>query len=96
MGHESTNFIQRTNDDYAAWCKTYYCAETLDERGFMSLHGLWAWQEQERRIEVERDRLRRALWEWRHLGYSAARDADTDALLNGWSPGPNATNSRAT
>ena len=46
---DSLSFIRKTNDDYVAWCKTYYQADSLDERGMMSLHGLWAWQEQERR-----------------------------------------------
>jgi hypothetical protein len=45
----SPDFIQRTNTEYAKWCKTYYVAEALDHRGMASLHGLWAWQEQERR-----------------------------------------------
>jgi hypothetical protein len=48
--YESNNLIQRTNDDYAAWCKTYYFSESLDERGHRDINGLWAWQEQERRI----------------------------------------------
>lgn len=43
----TTDFIRRTNDDYVAWCKTYYQADALDEFGRASLHGLWAWQEQE-------------------------------------------------
>jgi len=50
-------FFERTTADYAAWCKTYYLPDALDQRGtmtlhgpMMSLHGLWAWQEQERRI----------------------------------------------
>ena len=46
---DSTAWILRTNEDYAAWCKTYYQPDTLDELGMASLHGLWAWQEQERR-----------------------------------------------
>lgn len=50
----SSEFIQMTNEDYSAWCRTYYQAEDLDDRGMVSLHGLWAWQEQERRkIRVE-------------------------------------------
>ena len=44
----SLEFIQKTNAEYSAWCKNYYKADALDERGMMSLHGLWAWQEQER------------------------------------------------
>ena len=44
-------FIVRTNEQYAAWCKTYYRPEALNERGMVSLHGLWAWQEQERRLQ---------------------------------------------
>ena len=52
MKHEA-DFIKRTNEDYVEWCKSFYKPEELDERGMMSLHGLWAWQEQERRF-VER------------------------------------------
>ena len=44
-----SEFIRKTNEDYSAWCGSYYDAAVLDERGMMSLHGLWAWQEQERR-----------------------------------------------
>ena len=50
MTSDTTEFIRRTNLDYSAWCKTYYSEDALNERGMMSLHGLWAWQEQERRI----------------------------------------------
>lgn len=46
---DSPDFIRRTNEDYAAWCATFYRPDALDERGMQSLHGLWAWQEQERR-----------------------------------------------
>lgn len=46
---DSSEFIKRTNEDYSEWCGSYYQADTLDERGMASLHGLWAWQEQERR-----------------------------------------------
>lgn len=46
---DSNDFIRRTNEDYAAWCKGYYTPESLDDRGMRSLDGLWAWQEQERR-----------------------------------------------
>lgn len=53
-------FIERTNADYAAWCKTYYQPDALDKSGMHSLHGLWAWQEQERRlaaaVAAERER----------------------------------------
>jgi len=42
-------FIERTNEEYAAWCKTFYNPSALDHRGMPGLHGLWAWQEQERR-----------------------------------------------
>ena len=45
----SSEFIQRTNAEYSEWCKTYYQADALDDRGMVSLHGLWAWQEQARR-----------------------------------------------
>lgn len=45
----SPDFIRRTNEDYVAWCATFYSPDALDERGMPSLHGLWAWQEQERR-----------------------------------------------
>lgn len=44
------DFITRTNTEYAAWCSTFYAPEALDHRGMASLHGLWAWQEQERRM----------------------------------------------
>lgn len=47
---ESPDFIRRTNEDYAAWCRAHYQPEALDDRGMQSLHGLWAWQEQERRF----------------------------------------------
>jgi hypothetical protein len=43
------DFTKRTNEDYAAWCATYYAPESLDDRGMKSLDGLWAWQEQEKR-----------------------------------------------
>jgi hypothetical protein len=43
-------FIVKTNTDYADWCASFYEARALDEHGQMSLHGLWAWQEQERRL----------------------------------------------
>jgi hypothetical protein len=45
-----TEFLKKTNEEYSAWCKTYYRPEALDERGMVSLHGLWAWQEQEKRV----------------------------------------------
>ena len=45
----TSEFIKRTNDEYSEWCKTYYQADALDDRGMASLHGLWAWQEQARR-----------------------------------------------
>jgi len=60
----TTDFIRKTNDEYAAWCKAFYQPEALDERGMVSLHGLWAWQEQEQRItalESDRKMLREAL-----------------------------------
>jgi len=60
----TTDFIRKTNDEYAAWCKAFYQPEALDERGMVSLHGLWAWQEQEQRItalEADRKMLREAL-----------------------------------
>ena len=50
-------FIVRTNEQYAAWCKTYYRPEALNERGMVSLHGLWAWQEQERRHAKEIEKI---------------------------------------
>ena len=50
-------FIKKTNEEYVAWCKTYYNPEALDERGMQSLHGLWAWQEQERRMEELRQQV---------------------------------------
>jgi len=40
------------NEEYAAWCKITYTPDSLDNRGMPTdggLHGLWAWQEQERR-----------------------------------------------
>ena len=56
-------FIERTNADYSAWCRTHYAAHALDARGMASLHGLWAWQEQEKRIAAavaaERERCAR-------------------------------------
>lgn len=45
----NADFTAKTNREYAAWCATHYNPEALDERGMVSLHGLWAWQEQERR-----------------------------------------------
>ena len=42
-------FIERTNADYAAWCATHYVTHVAAARGMASFHGLWAWQEQERR-----------------------------------------------
>jgi len=48
---EPGDFIAKTNADYVAWCKTFYQPDALDHRGMPSLHGLWAWQEQERRHE---------------------------------------------
>lgn len=46
---DSHQFIKRTCEEYAAWCKTYYQPEVLDGRGMRSIDGLWAWQERERR-----------------------------------------------
>lgn len=46
------DFVRRTNEEYAAWCKITYTPDSLDNRGMPTdggLHGLWAWQEQERR-----------------------------------------------
>jgi len=43
-------FLRKTNADYIAWCATYYRPDSLDEHGMAGLHGLWAWQEQERRF----------------------------------------------
>mgnify|MGYP000960521644 CR=1 FL=1 len=64
-------FIERTNADYSAWCRTHYAAHALDARGMASLHGLWAWQEQEKHIAsavaAERERCAK-LCEWLPLG----------------------------
>lgn len=49
----TSDFIRRTNEDYVAWCATFYIPEALNEQGMQSLHGLWAWQEQERRKLVQ-------------------------------------------
>lgn len=46
------DFLQRTNAEYVEWCASYYDPSALDERGMQSLHGLWAWQEQERRKQA--------------------------------------------
>ena len=51
----SGDFIRRTNEDYAAWCATKYTPE-FNSKG-PDLHGLWAWQEQQRRMD---DLLRQA------------------------------------
>lgn len=48
----SFSFIKRTNEEYRAWCRTYYSPDALESNGMVSLHGLWAWQEQERRKEA--------------------------------------------
>jgi hypothetical protein len=45
----SGSFVRRTNEEYAAWCKTYYIPEALDSRGMKSLDGLHAWQARDRR-----------------------------------------------
>ena len=44
-----TDFVMKTNREYAEWCALFYQADALDGRGMASLHGLWAWREQERR-----------------------------------------------
>lgn len=49
---DAGDFIQKTNEEYAAWCQAFYVPEALDSRGMVSLHGLWAWQEQERRMRA--------------------------------------------
>lgn len=46
-------FIEKTNREYIAWCKTKYIPESLDERGMKSLDGLWAWQAQEHRYATQ-------------------------------------------
>ncbi|MGP1629954.1 MAG: hypothetical protein ACTS8S_00535 [Giesbergeria sp.] len=51
----SGDFIRRTNEDYAAWCATKYTPE-FNSKG-PDLRGLWAWQEQQRRMD---DLLRQA------------------------------------
>ena len=82
LGLERADFIPRTNSDYADWCSTFYQNYELDDRGMASLHGLWAWQEQERRLCLAADELaqmRKLLSEWLDLGYSNARDARTAA-----------------
>ena len=43
----SPEFIRATNENYAAWCRTFYVPDSLDEAGRRSLDGLWAWQVQE-------------------------------------------------
>jgi hypothetical protein len=48
-----TGFIEKTNREYIAWCKSHYIPESLDEDGRRSLDGLWAWQEQERRYATQ-------------------------------------------
>lgn len=74
------DFIERTNTDYAAWCRTYYEPGALDERGMQSLHGLWAWQEQERRlaaaVAAERERCAQ------YLRDAAARLAPEGKRIN--------------
>ena len=50
---DSHAFIMKTNEDYAAWCRTFYVPESLNAQGHRSLDGLWAWQEQERRRNKE-------------------------------------------
>lgn len=49
---DSYAFIKRTNEEYRAWCRTYYSPDALESNDMVSLHGLWAWQEQERRKEA--------------------------------------------
>lgn len=50
--YDELGFIAKTNKDYIEWCATFYSKDALDERGMQSLHGLWAWQEQERRFRT--------------------------------------------
>jgi hypothetical protein len=57
-GPGNNDFIRRTNRDCAAWCSTYYRKDAINEHGMMSLHGLWAWQEQERRLDAAREAMR--------------------------------------
>jgi hypothetical protein len=76
-------FIKKTNKDYAAWCKTYYQQAAQDGRGMVSLHGLWAWQEQEKRINELRDQV------------TLLRDALKDVLWDeAWTRGVIATTSK--
>ena len=44
---QSPEFLRYTNESYAAWCRTYYIPDSLDEAGHRNLDGLWAWQAQE-------------------------------------------------
>lgn len=48
----STVFLIKTNQEYAAWCATIYIPECLDRRGMKNLDGLWAWQEQQTKIDA--------------------------------------------
>lgn len=79
------DFIKKTNEEYAAWCKTYYNPEALDERGMQSLHGLWAWQEQERRMEELCKQLAEARAEVERLsaGWAEANDSFLSCRIAG-------------
>ena len=56
----STDFIVKTNQEYAAWCATFYIPEALDKRGMISLDGLLAWQEQQKKIDALEAKLSQA------------------------------------
>lgn len=47
------SFERRTTADYAEWCKSFYTHEFAS--GPLNLHGLWAWQEQQRRIDAAQE-----------------------------------------
>ena len=55
---DSTEFLQKTNDDVDAWMDGFY---TEGRKAEFRLHCQWAWQEQERRHRVLHAELLEAL-----------------------------------
>jgi hypothetical protein len=94
----SPDFVRKTNEEFKAWCEVFYTPEFNAEGN--NAHGLWAWQEQERR----KDQFELAGWLDQHgdfiyrqdrwgirqdkvpLGHTMFWDGGADKVPEAWTP----------